>query len=196
MDWSELLEVLARRMTDLNVDYFVTGSSATITYGEPRFTNDIDIVAWLTADHVDSLCAAFSAPDFYISREAVLNAIQHRRMFNIIHPSSGLKVDVAVPAETEFNELRFSRAIEIKLLSDTPIRFATPEDVILKKMEYFSEGGSEKHLRDIAGVLRICDRPLDHAYIARWAERLNVSDIWQMILQRLAEEPNLDDGDS
>lgn len=117
-------------------------------------------------------------------------------MFNIIHPSSGLKVDVAVPAETEFNELRFSRAIEIKLLSDTPIRFATPEDVILKKMEYFSEGGSEKHLRDIAGVLRICDRPLDHAYIARWAERLNVSDIWQMILQRLAEEPNLDDGDS
>jgi hypothetical protein len=195
MEWSDLLDFLARTMSELQIEYFVTGSSATITYGEPRFTNDIDIVAILKSSDVDQLCEAFSAPEFYLSREAVQQAILRRRMFNIIHPTSGLKIDVAVPAENEFNESRRARTVEVKLKTATRVSFASPEDVILKKMEYFREGGSEKHLRDITGVLRICDRPIDRDYISRWATSLNVEGIWGQILQRLDEPPKSDAAD-
>lgn len=184
MEWSELLDLLARTMSELKIEYFVTGSSATITYGEPRFTNDIDIVAFLNPSDVDQLCEAFSAPEFYLSREAVQQAIQHRRMFNIIHPSSGLKIDVAVPAENEFNDSRRTRTVEVTLKTDTRVSFASPEDVILKKMEYFREGGSEKHLRDIAGVLKICDPPVDREYVDRWAAHLDVEEVWKQILKQ------------
>lgn len=181
MEWSDLLDFLARTLTELEIEYFVTGSSATITYGEPRFTNDIDIVAFLKPSDVGRLCDAFPSPEFYLSREAVQQAIQHYRMFNIIHPSSGLKIDVAVPAESEFNNSRRTRTVEVTLKTDTRVNFASPEDVILKKMEYFREGGSEKHLRDITGVLKICDPPVDREYVDRWASHLEVEEVWRQI---------------
>ena len=40
----DLLELVANRLTHLQIRYFVTGSQASTIYGEPRFTLDIDIV--------------------------------------------------------------------------------------------------------------------------------------------------------
>jgi hypothetical protein len=64
-------------------------------------------------------------------------------------------------------------------------RFSSPEDVILKKLEFYREGGSEKHLRDIAGVLKVQGDKIDRRYIAGWASRLGVADIWEEIFRRL-----------
>jgi hypothetical protein len=52
-------------------------------------------------------------------------------------------------------------------------------------MEYFREGGSEKHLRDIAGVLRTSKDSIDTAYIDRWAGILNLQAIWESLQSRL-----------
>lgn len=188
MDWLELLELLARRLEDLQIPYFVTGSVATTTYGEPRYTNDIDIVAELVQSDADRLCQAFPPPDFYVSRAAVDGAIRQRRMFNIIHIPSGLKIDVAVAKGTEFDVSRMARIVSLPRPDGLVVRFSSPEDVILKKMEFYQEGGSEKHLRDITGVLRICRRPIDYAYIEAWATKLGVLTVWQIILARLANE--------
>jgi len=59
--------------------------------------------------------------------------------------------------------------------------FAAPEDVIIKKMEYYKEGGSEKHLRDIAGILKISRESVDRNYISVWARRMGLVDIWEAI---------------
>ena len=56
--------------------------------------------------------------------------------------------------------------------------FASPEDVILKKMEFYHEGGSEKHLRDIAGMLKIRGEQVDRSYISEWAQKLGLEDVW------------------
>ena len=66
--------------------------------------------------------------------------------------------------------------------------FASPEDVIIKKMEYYREGGSEKHLRDITGILKVSAGEIDQAYIVEWAERLGLAPIWTAIQQRLTDE--------
>lgn len=185
MDWFELLEFLARRLDELQIPYFVTGSGATITFGEPRYTNDIDIVAGLNHSHADRLVEAFPAPDFYISSAAVKQAIRQRWMFNIIHIPSGLKIDVSVLKETDFDASRMARVIPLPRSDGLIVRFSSPEDVILKKMEFYKDGGSDKHLRDIAGVLKICGRPIDFAYIESWAAKIGVLEIWRQIQQRL-----------
>src|SRR5262249_9674361 len=72
----------------------IVGSMASMAYGEPRFTNDIDILADLAEEHVSVLEAEFPAPDFYLSLMVAREAIRTRRQFNIIHVPSGLKLDI------------------------------------------------------------------------------------------------------
>ncbi len=183
----ELLERIVGVLTRLDISYLVTGSVGAMAYGEPRLTNDIDIVAAIEQRHVPALVAAFPEPEFYISAEMIVDAIRHRTQFNIIHPASGLKVDVIVRKETAFDRSRFSRVRRIKPAESYVANFAAPEDIIIMKMQYYREGGSEKHLRDIAGILKISRDQVDTAYIADWARRLGVTDIWETILRRVGE---------
>jgi hypothetical protein len=131
------------------------------------------------------ICKQFPEEEFYVSEEAAADAVRHRSQFNIIHPRSGLKVDVIIPTANEFNKSRFLRASRVQAGEDWTAAFSSPEDAIIKKMEYFREGGSEKHLRDITGVLKTSGEAIDIAYIDRWAAVLDLTDIWQDILQRL-----------
>ena len=52
-------------------------------------------------------------------------------------------------------------------------------------MLYYQEGGSEKHVRDIAGILKISSTMVDREYVARWAESLGLGDVWKAILGRV-----------
>jgi len=193
MEPSELLRYFSRALEHLGLRYFVTGSVATIFFGEPRFTNDIDIVVDLPPNRITALCQAFSGNDFYISEEAVRKAVARKGQFNIIHPSSGLKVDVMVPSEDAFNRSRFARVRRLRPASDYEAVFASPEDVILKKLEYHREGGSEKHLRDIAGILKVSGEQIDLPYLAEWSSRLGLADLWAKV--RAAAAPRSDSDD-
>jgi hypothetical protein len=181
MEPSELLRHVTGSLERLGLRYFVTGSMATIFFGEPRFTNDIDVVVDLPAGRIRDFCAEFPQDSFYLEEESVRRAVSKRSQFNIIHPSSGLKVDVVIPAETDFNRSRFERVRSVRATPGRNTVFASPEDVILKKMEYYREGGSEKHLRDITGVLKVSGPQLDRAYIEQWSTRLGLAEIWAQV---------------
>ena len=187
MEQSELLRFVVSVLERLDLRYFVTGATVTIFYGEPRFTNDIDIVVDLPEGAVPAFCRQFPEEDFYVSQEAARDAVRRCSQFNIIQPSSGLKVDVIVPAPSEFNRARFARARRVQAGDGWDASFSSPEDAILKKMEFFREGGSDKHLRDITGVLKTSGSEIDRAYIDRWATTLGLTGIWQAILDRLRE---------
>jgi hypothetical protein len=186
---SDLLKVLVAKLEGLGISYLVTGSMATIVYGEPRLTNDLDVVIALPVERVDEFCAAFPEEDYYLSREAAREAARDRRQFNIIHFASGLKIDIIVPKADDFERSRQQRGRALDVGQDWKARFASPEDVILRKLQYYQMGGSEKHLRDIAGVFKIQGSRLDLAYLAEWAERLGVAEIWRELLERIAPEP-------
>ena len=185
MEQFDLLRFVVAAIERVGLRYFVTGSTVTIFYGEPRFTNDIDIVVNLSAPAVREFVQQFPENEFYVSEDAALDAVERHSQFKILHPQTGLKVDVIIPAPTEFNLSRFARASRVRTGPDWDAAFSSPEDAIIKKMEYFREGGSEKHLRDIAGVLRTSKESIDMAYIDRWAGILNVQDIWKSIQDRL-----------
>jgi hypothetical protein len=51
-------------------------------------------------------------------------------------------------------------------------------------MLYFREGRSERHLRDIAGMLRISGAEIDTRYVDEWARQLGLKDIWDAVRRR------------
>ena len=189
MDPGELLRGVAATLDRLGIAHFVTGSTATITYGEPRFTNDIDIAVSLDTVQAATLCLAFPAPDFYVATESAQRAVRDHSSFNVIHPASGLKVDFMVTDDSPFNASRFERATRLELADGSSVSFATPEDVILKKLEYYREGGSEKHIRDIVGVLRVSSAEIDRDYIVGWVATLRLDDEWELALRTASLRP-------
>ncbi len=185
MEAEEFLDRVCQIFDSLGIRYFVTGSMASIAYGEPRFTNDIDLVVTLTIDQVPALCAAFPAPEFCYSPDAAKLAVKKSFQFNILHPTSGLKADLIVADDSEFNRSRFARTRRLALKPDREIAFASPEDIILKKLDFFRAGGSEKHLRDIVGILKVQAGQIDDAYLADWIARLGLAAEWRLITDRM-----------
>ena len=127
---------------------------------------------------------------------AAVEAVRRRGMCNVIHVgihvSSGLKADLIVAPADAFNESRFARVRPIQLSDGRLEPFATPEDVILKKLVFFREGGSEKHLCDIASMIAVQGSDaldwsyldwsyldwsyLDWSYLEEWSVRLGVAE--------------------
>jgi hypothetical protein len=184
MELAELQRRLVEVLEAADIPYFVTGSAATIYYGEPRFTNDLDIVAEIRESHIPNLLAAFPSPEFYLSPDALRDAIRRRSMVNILHPGFGLKVDLIVPASTPFNTSRFQRKVRVHPSEGQQAWYSAPEDIILKKMDFYREGGSDKHLRDITGMFKVMGDQIDTTYIAEWAARLDLEEIWALVLAR------------
>lgn len=156
-----------------------------MAYGEARFTNDIDILVDLREEHLSELAEEFPAPEFYLSVEAAQSAIRDRRQFNVIHIASGLKLDIIQSKDTEFGILDLTLGQRLRSEGFYDAWFASAENVILMKLRFFQEGGSDKHLRDCASILLIQDQKIDRPYLNHWAERLGVAAEWQLVCQRL-----------
>ena len=183
MDQTDLLNHLLDVLESQQIPYAIAGSHASMTYGEARFTNDIDVVVGLTPETLRRFCDAFPFPDFYVSDDGARSAAVNGGMFNIIRAEAGLKIDVIVPGN-EFDWAQLRRVVRMPAVGGRIASFVSPEDVVLKKMQAYEEGGSEKHLRDIAGMMKTLGTRLDRDYIGRWAARLSVAPIWKAILAR------------
>ena len=146
------------RLERLAIPYFVTGSTAGAFYGEPRMTNDVDIVAALSMRNLQTFVEAFPLGEFYCPPEDVL-AIEIRRgqrgHCNLIHHDTGFKADIYI-AFDELHAWALANRRTIPL-DGLQLSVAPVEYVILRKLEYFREGKSEKHLRDIRGMLAVTD---------------------------------------
>jgi hypothetical protein len=185
MDQTDLLRKTVEVLDGLAIPYALVGSFASSTWGEPRMTQVIDVLVDLKPSQVESLCAAFPDPEFYVSTSAARDAAQAKGQFNVIHPSSGNKIDFMVAGRTAWAAAQLQRRQRVPLFVDRVAYVAAPEDVILGKLVYYREGESEKHLRDIAGILRISADAVDRGYITRFAAQLGVADIWQAVQQRV-----------
>lgn len=185
MEPAELLRHLGGTLERLRIPYLITGSMASTAHGEPRFTNDIDVVVSLSETEVRAFCEAFPPPDYFCSIEAARKAARDHFTFNIIHPASGLKVDVIIAGPSDFDRSRLSRGVRLPAGADFEVTFASAEDVIIKKLEFFREGGSEKHLRDIAGIFKVQGARIDRRYLADWIGRLGLDAEWRLIEERL-----------
>jgi hypothetical protein len=181
VEQSDLLKLAIENLRRLNISYAIVGSFASSIWGESRLTQDIDIVVDLRSQQVASLCNAFPGPEFYVSEAAAHEAVAGSGQFNVIHPSSGNKIDFMVAGRTDWAVALLQRRVQLTLFPDQVAHVAAPEDVIIGKLVYYRAGGSEKHLRDIAGMLKFGGDLIDRAYVERFAKQLGVVDMWEAV---------------
>jgi hypothetical protein len=169
----------------LDIPYAAAGSLASSVHGEPRSTDDIDIVADLRPVHIAPLTAALQ-PDWYVSEDAMRDAIAHGTSFNAVHLGTGVKVDFFVVGSDGFDARRVATAQAVRIGADAAatLRVDTAEHTVLRKLEWFRRGGetSERQWRDVVGVLRAQGQRIDREELTAWAGRLGVSDLLQRVL--------------
>ena len=159
----------------------IGGSHASMYYGEPRLTRDVDVIVALQPPHLAALLRGFPAEEFSVDELAARDAIHTSTQFNIIHPSSGLKIDVYINPDTPYDRARLARRRRMPMLPGVLAYFASPEDVILYKLLYHQQVESGLHLRDVIGIIRVSGAELDERYIEHWADTLGVRAVWDRV---------------
>jgi hypothetical protein len=126
----------------LGVPYLIGGSLASTLYGMVRSTQDSDIIAEMRPEHIQPFVSALQN-DFFIDEEMIGESIRHNSSFNIIHRDTTFKVDVFIPRPRPFHKSQLARAQRqtFNLESEMNANFASPEDVILSKLEWYRMGG-------------------------------------------------------
>lgn len=165
---SEFLTDLIRRLEGADFKYALVGSIAAMSYGEPRATLDIDLVVAMGTSDLQGLETLFPAPDFYLSLEAATEAVRSRAQFNVIHPVSGMKAGLFVVGDA-VEESQIRRRLRRAILPGVDAWCSPPEELIVKKLSYFQQGASDKHLRDIASMLRISPEEIDLERVRKMA---------------------------
>lgn len=173
----EAFELLRSALDQAGIRFAVGGSWASTAHGEPRFTNDVDILADFSEEAVSTFANAL-ASDFYLDTGEAVAAIKSGRSFNVIYMPLAFKFDFFPAAAFSLGDEELQRAVFIADtgLSKQPTPFVTAEDILLAKLHWFRAGGetSEVQWRDISGLVREGIGKLDGEYLSRGAVRLEV----------------------
>lgn len=187
MSQTSLLTEAVRALDSAGVGYLLTGSLASSLQGEPRSTHDVDLVIEVDARVIEALAAAFGTDAYYFDDLAALDALGRGGMFNLIDTVGGDKIDFWALTDDPFDQSRFARRVRTRVFG-AEVAVSAPEDTILQKLRWaFSLGGSERQLRDAAGVYEVQHGALDEDYLETWAETLGVAESLAEI-RRLARE--------
>lgn len=178
-DTLDVALAIARTLESIGVSYFLGGSLASALQGEPRATNDIDLVLHITLDQVDALLGALG-PDYSSDPDMLRDAVRRRGSANIYYLPLFTKIDLFVRGTAPYDLEEFSRRRRVRVRSEGEELFVkSPEDTVLRKLSWFRRGGetSSRQWRDVVEVLRVSGALLDRAYLDTWAGTLGVSDL-------------------
>jgi hypothetical protein len=173
---SELLGAAVRALEAEGIPYMLTGSLASSFHGEPRSTRDIDFVIDPGAAALDRFVARLSAQGLYVDPGAAHSALEDRGQFNAI--ADDLKIDFVVRKDRPFSIAEFDRRTRVRI-QDTEAEMVTVEDLILAKLAWAADTGSDQQLRDVAGMIEVAGPDLDRAYVQQWAAKLGLDGSWR-----------------
>jgi hypothetical protein len=165
------------------IDYMVIGSVASMVYGEPRVTHDVDLVVALNAGRVGEFAELYPADQFYCPPEAAIRAEvarETRGHFNLIHHATGFKADIYPAGKDPLHKWAMGRRRAVAM-DQTQVWIAPPEYVIVRKLQYYREGGSPKHARDIRNMLEHSFEIIDREELEAKIAKLDLSAIWKQV---------------
>lgn len=175
-----LLECFVRPLNTSHIRYFVTGGVATIIYGEPRFTRDIDVVLAIRPTDARRFLSLWAPDEYYAPPEDAF-VVESSRIahgdFNIVHIDTALVADCYVAGDDPLHAWAFGH-VQWLDVQDLRVPVAPVEYVIVRKLSYFTRSGSTRHLDDIARMRRVQGERIDSRALDQWIDRLGVRDAW------------------
>jgi hypothetical protein len=178
----EFLKDVITRLESIGIPYAVTGSIASNSWGVPRMTHDLDVLVVVTGSQVSQTINAFS-DRYYISEQAVREAIRDGRMFNVLDQESMYKADFWVSSGDAFNASVLQRRKRVAIAPGVEAFVASPEDVLLHKLVWHTITPSERQLGDAAGIAAVQAGNLDLVYLKEWAVKQGTSELLENALQ-------------
>jgi hypothetical protein len=180
---TEVLENLRTALDGVGVPYMITGSLVSSVHGVPRATQDIDVVIEPSREQLSALMEYFGEPTYDSDKDDAFDALRRRTMFSVIDRRGIWKIDFIVRKERPFSRREFGRRQKVEILG-VSLYAATPEDVLLPKLEWAKLGESERQIRDAAGIIQIQGTKLDVDYVERWVAALDIEDQWHTARER------------
>ncbi len=178
MSQKAFLSRLVAKLEDSGIPYMISGSLGSSLHGEPRATNDIDLIIAPAAAQLNIFIQSLGE-DYYVGPEQ--EAFQNRSMFNVIDHQTGWKADLIIRKDRAYSLEEFRRRMSANIL-DVEVTVVSPEDAILSKLEWLKESGSELQFRDALGVAVVQWENLDKGYLGKWARELSVEDLLETLL--------------
>jgi tRNA nucleotidyltransferase/poly(A) polymerase len=181
--FSRLLEILDR----MEVPYLVGGSVASSAHGMPRTTLDVDLVVDLRPEQIEEFAENLKG-EFYADAETIRECFARGRAANLIHMGSAWKFDLFPLQGDDYSRVSFGRRKFRDVRPDgreaVECAVATPEDTILRKLEWYRAGGesSERQWNDIRGVYAAAGSRLDIEYLRLWAGELKIADLLETLM--------------
>jgi hypothetical protein len=190
LNFEEFLKMILYVLEKAGIDYMVGGAVAVWPWGEPRSTQDIDIVIHLGIEQIDALSKELEKAEIYLPPDIILENLNETRgdlPINAIHGASGYKAEMfLIREDDELRKTAFERRVKVDFGSEIGEVFIhSPEDLIIYKMLYYSLSQQTKHIRDIGSIIKTRGDELDYDYIQKWAIEKQLAAIWLEIQREL-----------
>jgi hypothetical protein len=187
LDLAEFLRLMIGAFESTGIEYMIGGAIASWVWGEPRATQDLDIVVDIPFEAVSGLSNELKARDVKVTPEIIMDALIENRAdipIHAIHIGCGLKADLyPIRSGDELRQEAFQRRLAIDFGPPIGIVFGhSPEDLIIYKLLHFGLSQQTKHIRDISAILLAKKNQLDLAYIEKWVNRLGLATLWFSLL--------------
>ena len=190
LSFEDFLKMILSVLEKASIDYMIGGAVAVWPWGEPRSTQDVDIVIHLEIDQINVLSKELEKVDIYLPPDIIFDNLHETRInlpINAIHGASGYKAEMfLVQEDDELRKTAFQRRVIVDFGSEIGEVFIhSPEDLIIYKMLYYSLSQQTKHIRDIGSIIKTRGDELDYEYIQKWAKAKQLTAIWQEIQREL-----------
>lgn len=163
----------------LGIRFHLTGGLTGTAYGEPRMTQDIDIV--IDPEQAKLRCAdlirSLRQSSFLFSEDSLRRAIASGGMFQLLDQQECLKLDI-YPREMIPGEL--DRSVHLEIFEGEMLPVVSRVDAAASKLVWISKG-SHKSRRDLRAIYRQAAPEQQHA-IRHWAEQASYADLLQQVL--------------
>jgi hypothetical protein len=176
-----VLSGVVRRLEALGLPYALGGSIASGVWGQPRYTNDIDVSVALQPEDIERFVAAFQ-DEFLVSVAEFTDALrspEEYRSGQLLHMEEVFKVDVFVPLPSAFAQSCLARARPIEVVTGLCGRCLSAEDTIIHKLRWYELGNrvSDRQWNDIVQVIEVQAERLDREYILSWAREFGLEEL-------------------
>ncbi len=182
------LEKLIKKLNEQNIPYMLSGSVSSSLHGQPRATNDADIVIAPAEEQLIAFVKSLS-DDYYVNPDAAHEAFKNNSAFNVVDIQNSWKADFIIRKNRPFSREEFQRRRKADIMG-LDVWVVSPEDLILSKLEWAKNSESGQQYRDALGVATVQYDRLDHDYLYKWAKELKVENSLERLLKQAKKQLN------